>query len=206
MQDMEDQLQDNEDTIHDLEKYRDSLKGVNTKEMILQISKTKAGLKALEKQNRLEIEDLKDRQLIHEQELEDKKLIYKVQIPLLKEEIKQAKRELSELEQQSDQETMDHAQLQAKAVECTKAYKELKMQIKDLLSKTEHGEELLAEREQLIHQETKELEKETAKLDKLRQKLKEEERLRLHLEATVKELKAKARDVRPWKGDDTASD
>lgn len=62
----------------------------------------------------MEIEDLKDRQLIHEQELEDKKLIYKVQIPLLKEEIKQAKRELSELEQQSDQETMDHAQLQVR--------------------------------------------------------------------------------------------
>ncbi|CDH55504.1 predicted protein [Lichtheimia corymbifera JMRC:FSU:9682] len=191
IRDMEDQLQDNEDTIHNLEKYRDSLRGVNTKEMILQISKTKADLKAIEKKNRLEIEGLKDKQLIHEQELEDKKLIYKVQIPLLEEEIKQAKQELLELEQQSDQETIDHAQLQAKAVECTKAFKELKMQIKELMSKTEHGEELLAEREQLIDQETKELEKETEKLDKLRQKLKEEERLRHHLEATVDELKAK---------------
>lgn len=57
----------------------------------------------------------------------------------------------------------------------------------------------------MIDQETKELEKETEKLDKLRQKLKEEERLRHHLEATVEELKAKARDVRPWKGD-AASD
>lgn len=67
---------------------------------------------AIEKKNRLEIEGLKDKQLIHEQELEDKKLIYKVQIPLLEEEIKQAKQELLELEQQSDQETIDHAQLQ----------------------------------------------------------------------------------------------
>lgn len=31
-----------------MEKYRDSLKGVNTKEMILQISKTKADLKVIQ--------------------------------------------------------------------------------------------------------------------------------------------------------------
>ncbi|KAJ8651927.1 hypothetical protein O0I10_012498 [Lichtheimia ornata] len=205
IRDMEERLQQDQEKIAELEKYRDGLMStVEDKESEIQeytrrLGEADAELKTLEKKHKQEIEDTQARCNARIQELEDKQQHRRRQIANAEMDLEDVKRKMDDAQRNANKALEEHQALKKTIDEATDTYKHVEGQLINLKLKVTKADSLVLERNQRIERLTKELEQETKKADELESKYQDEQRLLQQLSDTIAHYESSAEQERSKK-------